>query len=452
MNVDWQHAGVPPPPSVLADFPRAAALFDTLAAAHALATAGALPPATDPAAVAVANIWYKPGRALRVVYTWPQADAAGPGVASVEFVPAATTDLAAGAAAAGALAMHGWNALARPFPADRALGGLSGLIDSTRVSSELGAALGAALAPEQMRWALLAYLPGERAALRLCWPQIDGAVVAKMDASAVAAHAAMRALWNDPGRRFGMAEPLLALPGLPARFERFVAGDRLEALEGDTADTAPALLGPVMTGLAALHGSPLAALAGLPVKSADDLLRRVRRRVLPTLAAALPELAPRATALVDALAEAVPPPASPRVLHGDLHTANLLLDPAHRVVFIDLDNLCVGDPALDLAQLGTRLALNQARCGRDQSMLTAAAALPALYAAAGGDAPDARSYAWYVAMLLVGRQIKTCIRHLAPDLAPLSARLLDAAEAVWQHGVVCAPDAAQPNRPADKRT
>ncbi len=434
MNVDWQHDTAPLPAAVLADFPGAASIFDTAAVAHTLLAAGALDPETARDGLAVENVWYIPGRALRVVYACRRGEPGGPRILSVDFSRGGPAD-----PAAGGTPVPEWQAVACRFPADRALHGLPDLVDAAAISARLSAALGTGVPGASMRWSLLSYLPGERAALRLRWPQAGADVVAKLDASAAASHARMDALWRDPARRFGMAEPLLALPDLPARCERFVVGERLEALAAraagptGTLEARDALLRPVMNGLVALHGSRL---SGLARKPAEELLRRVQRKVLPRIAVALPELAPRAAALVEVLAATVPPPGPPRVLHGDLHTANLLLDEDGRVVFIDLDSLCLGDPALDLAQLGTRLALGEARAGNAPAMLAAAGRLPALYAAAGGEAPDARTYAWYVAMLLVGRQIKTCIRHLAPELPTLAERLLDAAEAVWREGAL----------------
>jgi len=42
-----------------------------------------------------------------------------------------------------------------------------------------------------------------------------------------------------------------------------------------------------------------------------------------------------------------PEPDHPRLLHGDLHTKNLL-ETDHGISFVDLERVCVGDPAIDL--------------------------------------------------------------------------------------------------------
>jgi hypothetical protein len=106
-------------------------------------------------------------------------------------------------------------------------------------------------------------------------------------------------------------------------------------------------------------------------------------------------------------------------------------------VLIDLDSLARGEPALDQALLGTRLLLRAMLTERGLAETVAAlAALPQAYRGAGGDAIPARVFAWYVATLLVGRQIKTSVNHLAPGMERLALRLLACARSVLDAGRV----------------
>jgi len=76
--------------------------------------------------------------------------------------------------------------------------------------------------------------------------------------------------------------------------------------------------------------------------------------------------------------------------------------------------------------------------GKASSAKTAAAVaqLPGLYVAAGGAEIPAQVFAWYLAALLVGRQIKTCVRHLAPGMHGIAPLLLRRATDILDAGRV----------------
>ena len=123
-------------------------------------------------------------------------------------------------------------------------------------------------------------------------------------------------------------------------------------------------------------------------------------------------------------------------LHGDLHTANVIVDDRGPVL-IDLDSLVAGDPAFDLAMLGSRIVLSALNRGEPAApSLRMAASLPSWYTAAGGRPIDDYVYAWYVAALLLGRQIKTCLRHSAPITGRIAPQLLALAHALLERGSV----------------
>ncbi|HEX6362301.1 MAG TPA: phosphotransferase, partial [Albitalea sp.] len=245
--------------------------------------------------------------------------------------------------------------------------------------------------------------------------------------------AARHALWRAPGRTFRMPEPLGAGraadggAGEHVRWERFVEGERLEAAAARHG-WAPVLRAAVAA-VADLHRRTL---PGLALQDEAAVLARLEGKVLRRIRTALPGCVPECERLVAALQARLPRDPAPRAtLHGDLHTGNLLCTDDGRVAFIDLDNLVLGSPAYDLALLASRLMLlglldPAAAPPRE----LAVEALPRWYVEAGGDPRVLDEYRWHLALLLVSRQVKTCIRHHAPGLASLGRALFALAHAV----------------------
>lgn len=60
-------------------------------------------------------------------------------------------------------------------------------------------------------------------------------------------------------------------------------------------------------------------------------------------------------------AELLPPPEAPVVAHGDLHFRHLLVDGGHASGVIDWGDVCVADPAIDLALLWSFVGPDQRR-------------------------------------------------------------------------------------------
>jgi histone H3/H4 len=370
----------------------------------------------------IANVWYIPGKRFQVVYRHGEgltdlvtAEFAGAGQGRARLAAA----IATGADPVRVVFLgDDWDGVAWLFPADPLslpmgplLGGEAGARRAARMAGE-------APGNVEPQRRLLSYLPGERCALRYAWAGCDVSVVGKLQRGVAASHDFMQALWRLPGRRFRMARPLACDEAHGLRWEQFSAGRRIE--DGhDVHEDLPA----VAAGLARLHAAPV---PRLPRSSAAEVLARIERKVLPRIVAALPGLAGESEALLVALArQAQTLAARPALtLHGDLHTGNVLLDRGE-AVFIDLDSLILGEPAYDLALIATRLLLRGLiEDGQVGAPGRAAAQLPALYAQAGGAGiPDA-VYAWYVAALLLGRQVKTCVRHHAPEMERLAATLL----------------------------
>lgn len=424
MNLEWRHRDGPPPRlEDCHDFPqRCDFARDEAVRAHL----GAALPGRAIRGWDIANVWYFPKRSLEVVYR--VTDGPGEGLLiSVRFQKRgesrAAFDRAHQAAADPAAVLHlpEWEAVAWVFPEDPALGGIASLAAAEPASAALARATGLKLAPEQMNRTLLSYLPGRRCTMRMRWPAAPLGFVGKLGEGAAPNHDRMLALWESPGRGFGMPQPVLCDPAAELRWETFVAGVRIEELTREAGFQGAASR--IAPGLASLHAMTL---PGLPRETPEGVLNRLRRKVIPRVCGALPGVAEPAGTLAAELERrlAALPRGAPCTLHGDLHTANVLVDGA-AAVFIDLDNLTLGDPAYDLAMLATRLILgallgDAPREGVGEMV----EALPRAYRAAGGASIPDGLYAWYLAVNLAGRQAKTCVRNHAPGMESIVPRLL----------------------------
>jgi hypothetical protein len=167
----------------------------------------------------------------------------------------------------------------------------------------------------------------------------------------------MRALWASPlaaGDVVSIAEPLAYLPELGVLLQGPV-GERQTlkqlvraalAAGGDALAELDRAMDRTAAGLAALHTCGVD--HGEPVTFAGELAEI--RGVLRTLTAAVPDLTGAATPLLATVEELAtrqsPDPAGPA--HGSFRPAQVLLD-GDRIAFIDFDDVCQAEPAMDLA-------------------------------------------------------------------------------------------------------
>jgi hypothetical protein len=168
----------------------------------------------------------------------------------------------------------------------------------------------------------------------------------------------MRALWASPladGDAVTIAEPLAYLPDLGVLVqgpvgERQTLKQLVRAALADGGSGALAELDAAVdrtaAGLAALHACGVD--HGGAVTVAGELAEV--HGTLHALAAAVPELTDAATPLLAAVEElATREPAGPAgPAHGSFRPAQVLLD-GDRVAFIDFDDACQAEPAMDLA-------------------------------------------------------------------------------------------------------
>ena len=322
---------------------------DTLDAVIQLTGDGALPMLGAAMAAAgarlesasIVQVSHEPGVACTVSYAatvaWPD------GTVDVETLIAATTRNGPPAGAAvlesGRLTVGVWR-----YPFDPALPALVDAVHPDLLAHRLGHVGDGPWAPS-----VVGYRPGRRAVVRVEGP--DRTVYLKLVRPSRAAALAQRhqALF-DAGLPVpellaaDLDDGLLVLGALPGRVLR----DRL---------LQPAAVGGAVPSAAEL--SPL--LATLGAVELDGATARRRPLVdvsahVDVLAAVLPEVAERSRALLDRLQ--VDDPGDPcaigagRLVHGDLHDAQVMIDAAGRITgLIDLDDVGIGPVADDLGNL-----------------------------------------------------------------------------------------------------
>ncbi|HEX9180492.1 MAG TPA: hypothetical protein VF859_08870, partial [Burkholderiales bacterium] len=286
MNLEWRHRDCEPLPlQECHDFPqRNDFATDGAVRAHLCAAL----PGSRIRDWDIFNVWYFPKRSLEVVYQ-VSTGAGEDLLIAVRFQrpggsPAAF-DKAREAAANPAAVLHlpAWDAVAWVFPEDPAWGRIGSPVAAKPVCSVLSQATGLHLAPEQMTWTLLSYLPGRRCTARARWPCAPLGFVGKLGEGAGPNHGRMLALWESQGRGFGMPRPVSCDPVAELRWESFVAGSRIEEFTSEAGFAAA--VSRIAPGLASLHAMKL---PGLAREAPERVLDRLRRKVIPRVCGALP--------------------------------------------------------------------------------------------------------------------------------------------------------------------
>lgn len=219
----------------------------------------------------------------------------------------------------------------------------------------------------------LSYKAGRRAVLRL-----DGHVL-KLYGSPLqyeAAAAALRAASEVSG--IATAAPERALPELRLTVQAAIDGEPVASLE------AAAEAGEL---LCALHRAEISGLG-----RERQLEVAVRKAAL--ISAVAPRLTSQVVSLVRRLGRAQPTPGRLVPSHGDFHSGQLLRAGGNLVV-VDLDGLCFGAPALDLAEYAA------AALDRDGAGLETAA--PVLNALVDGYGAQPEPLDWHLAAAILIR-------------------------------------------------
>ena len=436
MNVNWGHQHVA---GRTADILSADPLFeertDCLDTRVIRSHLGAALPDIDMrAGIEPVNVWYIPGKALQIVYRaisvrQPAGNAAGTLFRLRFFAPGRSAAHAASARAAAVDARRirhipSLDAVASLFPEDAELPQLGDVLSEPYAAEHFGGG---------GTWELLSYLPGRRCAVRYRAADDEDGIVLRVQTREEASRSGrlVRGAWNAESRLFRMPRPLGCDERAGTLWERFAPGHRLDALLGSP--RFDAAIRQLVRAIVHLHSLRLPA---LPHVGAEEILSATVSKAVPKGRIALPRLRSDMDRVMALLTARRPEESDGgcMTLHGDLHTANLLID-NEGVVFVDLDRMCVGNAAQDLAMLGTRLLLvSLQRRNGIEDVAGTVALLPDLYREAGGRSVDQQSFAWYVAALLVGRQMKTVVRHLAPGAEGLTATLLAWARRTLEQG------------------
>jgi aminoglycoside phosphotransferase (APT) family kinase protein len=216
---------------------------------------------------------------------------------------------------------------------------------------------------------VLSYKPGSRCTLRYhltyppelagrSWPSSVIAKTYRKDSKGRNAYDGMLALWRSPladGAIVTLAEPLAYIPELKIMVQAPIAGEQsLEdllksALSANTQPAIEALYGymrQTAAGLAAFHQSGVR--HGEPVLL-DQRFAEIRE-LIARLIVAVPELAGAVEpflARLEVLATAEPADAAVPT-HGTFNPEQVLID-GQRIGFIDFDDFCMAEPALDVA-------------------------------------------------------------------------------------------------------
>lgn len=332
--------------------------------------------------------------------------------------------------------LRGWGAAAWKYPADPALPALTRLSDITAMSGVVRWLTGTA--SDVTDCIPLRYVPGERCVIRTIGPDVD--IVARHSAhqDAQLGHERLRWLWEHPARSFRMAEPLGFDDRLKARFEQTMTGRRSD---GASILGRSIPLRRLCDELGGLHTLPQAeAVPALRKLGTGAILGRVERTVTRRLLLAFPRGLDGLTTSLQALRAATGGlSASPDVmLHGDLHAGNLILGEGGPVL-VGLDGPTYGDPAFDLALLGSSLFL--AALERNASVTRVATMieeLPWIYTDATGTPIFGDTYAWHLAAALVGWQADIALQVIVPRVDLLTATLLNTAVTVLRDGATAA--------------
>lgn len=327
------------------------------------------------------------------------------------------------------LHISSWNAVGSLFPEDVALPALQDMTNVAVTTHLLSHCCGLSPNRGKIEWDLLSYRPGLRCAIK--YQASDRSLVGKTVSkeSAATIQSQLCSLWEWSDRTFRMPSPIGMTPEGTIRWESFVPGRRIESLFSEIDFNG--FVQAVTPHIASLHQCFI---KDLPLNDIDAVCRRMENKMIPRICRALAPLSEEIESFFSRLLRRAGtlPGGTLTTIHGDLHTANLLIG-EDQPAFIDLDSLSVGDPAYDLALLGSRLLmLALQRDERIEDVVEALVRLPESYESAGGNHISQETFSWYMAALLVGRQLKTCVRERSPELGRLAPILISWARQILE--------------------
>jgi len=232
-------------------------------------------------------------------------------------------------------------------------------------------------------------------------------------------------LWQSEARQSGrllIPRPLAYQPEIKTIWQSGLAGVTLNEFDCASAEF-PALLEKAGDAVAALHQSPIQT---APHISHSDLISKLEAAekligsVAPSLRSKLHNLIIR---LADAPAKFGSRP--PVTLHGDLHLKNLFVS-GNRVALIDLDNVALGDPLLDVGSFVAGLQYREILEGN--SFRESIARFVKAYRARAGWEVSEFALRWHTAAALVYERAYRCITRLKPGRLEVLDEIIDLAD------------------------
>lgn len=326
-----------------------------------------------------------------------------------------------------------WSAVASVFPEDPALSPLRNMLDLKNIAQCLEKTTGTSFDEKEIAWDLMSYQPGKRCTIRYRFR--DQTIIGKVGKREISAktHDCMIQLWESPERRFSMPQPIgLDVPD-GIRWESYLEDEPIRPNLSNL--NLKSLVKSVSRGMLQFHSIPLEDLNPLGIV---QILQSMEKKIIPKLYKSLSPLSSEVDAFFCLLTQKakILPPDPCVTIHGDAHTANILID-GDQLSFIDLDAVAAGSPAYDLARFGSRLFLI-ALMKREHIGVAAdiVAALPEGYEAAGGSPISPDIYAWYLSAILVGKDLYACVKNRASDLGRLGPILIELACKLLESGRV----------------
>jgi Ser/Thr protein kinase RdoA (MazF antagonist) len=174
--------------------------------------------------------------------------------------------------------------------------------------------------------------------------------------------------------------------------------------------------------IAATHANTIT----LPTERSLAQLLAVMQSTIAVTIAAVPEQAPAIEGLQrQLLARAPSGPSRDALVHGDLHSKNILTD-GRRAWLIDFDRVARGDPLADIASLAAELLYRD--CIAERALRwSRVSELLASYRAVAAWPIDKNTLGWHVAAALLRERVYRAVTSLKPGRIDAIPRLLQTA-------------------------
>lgn len=327
-------------------------------------------------------------------------------------------------AARGAVHLAALDAVLWPFPQDRKLRGIEMLADPSRIEAEIVPEI--ARPNSEFKFEPIQYAAERSCTVRLRLPRERVTAYGKfyLPGEAGPVWRAIQAIWQSGG--IAIPEPLAFHRSSESLWLKEVSGKSLDRFDPEDAATWQFHARTGAT-LAALHRMRI---DGLPAMTAGDVARKLDAAV-ELVARARPDLEERLRRLADRLSANTITARSGIVatLHGDLHLKNIFVGEDGEIALIDLDNLCAGDPLIDLGSFIAYLYFRAMSGGRP---IGEAERIAQAIVGGYGDAPDRPALNRQIALALISERAYRCLTRMKQDRFHLIGPLLDLAEGLGE--------------------